>query len=78
VVTRVEHAEGDTDLAQRRIGGKLRRLPVVGRPAATWFAQTCYGYSGVSLFARKVSIGVGSTEPTNSGGAGLAGAGAKR
>jgi len=56
VVTRVEHAEGDADLAQRRIGGKLRRLPVVGRPAATWFAQTCYGYSGVSLFARKVSL----------------------
>ena len=56
VVTRVEHAEGDADLAQRRIGGKLRRLPVVGRPAATWFAQTCYGYSGVSLFARKVRL----------------------
>ena len=36
---------------ERRIGGKLRRLPVVGRSAATWFAQTCYGYSGVSLFA---------------------------
>jgi SAM-dependent methyltransferase len=54
VVTRVEHAEGDADLRRRRIGGKLRRLPVVGRPAATWFAQTCYGYSGVSLFARKV------------------------
>jgi hypothetical protein len=56
VVTRVEHAEGDADLAQRRVGGKLRRLPVVGRPAATWFAQTCYGYSGVSLFARKVGL----------------------
>jgi ubiquinone/menaquinone biosynthesis C-methylase UbiE/uncharacterized protein YbaR (Trm112 family) len=56
VVTRVEHAEGDADLARRRIGGKLRRLPVVGRPAATWFAQTCYGYSGVSLFSRKVSL----------------------
>ena len=27
---------------------------VVGRSAATWFAQTCYGYSGVSLFAKKV------------------------
>jgi SAM-dependent methyltransferase len=53
-VTRVEHAEGDADLCGRRIGGRLRRLPVVGRPAATWLAQTCYGYSGVSLFARKL------------------------
>jgi SAM-dependent methyltransferase len=52
-VRRVEHAEGDDDLRGRRIGGKLRRLPLVGRPAATWFAQTCYGYSGVSLFAKK-------------------------
>ena len=54
LVRRVEHAEGDRDLEQRRIGGRLRRLPVVGRSAATWFAQTCYGYSGVSLFARKL------------------------
>jgi SAM-dependent methyltransferase len=54
LVRRVEHAEGDRDLTRRRIGGKLRRLPVVGRSAATWFAQTCYGYSGVSLFARKL------------------------
>jgi ubiquinone/menaquinone biosynthesis C-methylase UbiE/uncharacterized protein YbaR (Trm112 family) len=54
VVRRVEHAEGDEDLRRRRIGGKLRRLPVVGRSAATWFAQTCYGYSGVTLFARRV------------------------
>ncbi len=54
LVTRVEHAEGDGDLRRRRIGGRLRRLPVVGRSAATWFAQTCYGYSGVSLFARKL------------------------
>jgi ubiquinone/menaquinone biosynthesis C-methylase UbiE/uncharacterized protein YbaR (Trm112 family) len=54
VVRRVEHAEGDDDLRGRRIGGKLRRLPLVGRSAATWFAQTCYGYSGVSLFAKKV------------------------
>ena len=38
----------------RRIGGKLRRLPLVGRSAATWFAQTCYGYSGVTLFARRL------------------------
>jgi SAM-dependent methyltransferase len=54
LVRRVEHAEGDRDLEKRRIGGRLRRLPVVGRSAATWFAQTCYGYSGVSLFARKL------------------------
>jgi SAM-dependent methyltransferase len=54
LVRRVEHAEGDADLHGRRIGGKLRRLPLVGRPAATWFAQTCYGYSGVSLFARRI------------------------
>ncbi len=54
VVRRVEHAEGDDDLRGRRIGGKLRRLPVIGRSAATLFAQTCYGYSGVSIFAGKV------------------------
>ncbi len=54
-VVRVEHAEGDADLRDRRIGGRLRRLPVVGRSAATLFAQTCYGYSGVSLFARRVA-----------------------
>jgi len=53
-VRRVEHAEGDGDLVGRRIGGRLRRLPVVGRSAATWFAQTCYGYSGVTLFAEKL------------------------
>lgn len=55
LVRRVEHAEGDADLRRRRIGGKLRRLPLVGRSAATWFAQTCYGYSGVSLFAVKLT-----------------------
>ena len=55
LVRRVEHAEGDADLRGRRIGGKLRRLPGVGRSAATLFAQTCYGYSGVSLFARKIA-----------------------
>jgi ubiquinone/menaquinone biosynthesis C-methylase UbiE len=53
-VRRIEHAEGDGDLRDRRIGGKLRRLPLVGRSAATLLAQTCYGYSGVSLFARKL------------------------
>jgi SAM-dependent methyltransferase len=55
VVRRIEHAEGDADLYGRRIGGKLRRMPGVGRSAATLFAQTCYGYSGVSLYARKVA-----------------------
>ena len=55
VVRRIEHAEGDADLEGRRIGGKLRRVPGVGRSAATLFAQTCYGYSGVSLYARKVA-----------------------
>ena len=55
VVRRIEHAEGDADLEGRRIGGRLRRMPGVGRSAATLFAQTCYGYSGVSLFARKVA-----------------------
>jgi ubiquinone/menaquinone biosynthesis C-methylase UbiE/uncharacterized protein YbaR (Trm112 family) len=53
-VRRVEHAEGYDDLRGRRIGGKLLRIPLVGRSAATWFAQTCYGYSGVSIFARKL------------------------
>ncbi len=54
LVRRVEHAEGDADLRGRRIGGRLRRLPLAGRSAATWFAQTCYGYSGVSLFSRRL------------------------
>jgi SAM-dependent methyltransferase len=53
-VRRIEHAEGDADLRDRRIGGKLRRLPGVGRSAATLLAQTCYGYSGVTIFARKL------------------------
>ena len=37
----------------RRIAGRLLRLPGVGRSAATFFSQTCHGYSGVSLYARK-------------------------
>jgi hypothetical protein len=53
LVTRVEQAEGDGDLRRRRWAGRLFRLPLVGRSAATWFSQTCHGYSGVSLFARK-------------------------
>ena len=54
VVRRVEHAEGYDDLRRRRWAGRLFRLPLVGRSAATWFSQTCHGYSGVSLFARKL------------------------
>jgi SAM-dependent methyltransferase len=54
VVLRVEQAEGNAVLAPRRIAGRLLRLPVIGRSAATFFAQTCHGYSGVSLYARKL------------------------
>lgn len=53
-VTRVEQADGYEELAGRRIGGRLLRLPLVGRSASTWFTQTCYGYQGVSLFSRKL------------------------
>jgi ubiquinone/menaquinone biosynthesis C-methylase UbiE len=53
VVRRVEQAEGYDELRARRWAGRLLRLPLVGRSAATWFTQTCHGYSGVSLFARK-------------------------
>jgi uncharacterized protein YbaR (Trm112 family)/ubiquinone/menaquinone biosynthesis C-methylase UbiE len=53
VVRRVEQAEGYDDLRERRIAGRLLRLPGVGRSASTWFSQTCHGYSGVSLYARK-------------------------
>jgi SAM-dependent methyltransferase len=52
-VRRVEQAEGYADLSRRRIAGRLLRLPGVGRSASTFFSQTCHGYSGVSLFARK-------------------------
>jgi ubiquinone/menaquinone biosynthesis C-methylase UbiE/uncharacterized protein YbaR (Trm112 family) len=51
---RVEQAEGYEELAGRRIAGRLLRLPVAGRSSATFFTQTCRGYSGVSIFARKV------------------------
>ena len=54
LVRRIEQAEGYEELAQRRIAGRLLRLPVVGRSAATVFAQSCHGYSGVSLYARKL------------------------
>lgn len=54
LVTRVEQAEGYEDLLRRRVAGRLLRLPLVGRSAATLFSQSCHGYSGVSLFARKL------------------------
>ena len=54
LVRRVEQAEGSAVLAPRRIAGRLLGLPLVGRSAATFFAQTCHGYSGVSLYARRV------------------------
>ena len=53
-VRRVEQADGYDEMASRRIGGKLLRIPLVGRSAATWFAQSLYGYQGASLFARKL------------------------
>ena len=53
VVRRVEQAEGYEELARRRVAGGLLRLPGVGRSAATFFSQTCHGYSGVSIYARR-------------------------
>jgi SAM-dependent methyltransferase len=52
VPRRIEQAEGDADLERRRIAGRLRRLPAVGRSAATLFSQCCHGYSGVSIYAQ--------------------------
>ena len=57
VVRRIEQADGYGELATRRIGGRLLRLPGIGRSAATWFTQTCYGYQGASLVARKLGRG---------------------
>ncbi|MBA2358855.1 MAG: methyltransferase domain-containing protein [Actinobacteria bacterium] len=54
VVRRVEQAEGYGDLRRRRIAGALLRLPGAGRSASTLFAQCCHGYSGVSLYARRL------------------------
>ena len=54
-VTRVEQADGYDDLRGRRIAGRLLRLPLVGRSAATWFTQSCYGYQGASVVARKLA-----------------------
>jgi uncharacterized protein YbaR (Trm112 family)/SAM-dependent methyltransferase len=56
VPRRIEQAEGDADLRRRRIAGRLRRLPAVGRSAATLFSQCCHGYSGVSIYARKYPL----------------------
>ena len=53
VVRRVEQAEGYDELAGRRIAGRLLQLPAVGRSAATFFSQSCHGYSGVSIYSRK-------------------------
>ncbi len=55
LVRRVEQAEGYGELAQRRIAGRLLRLPLVGRSASTFFSQTCHGYSGVSVYARRLA-----------------------
>jgi SAM-dependent methyltransferase len=64
VVRRVEQADGYEELAERRIGGRLLRLPLVGRSAATLFTQTCYGYQGVSLVGRKMGRAAASTSPS--------------
>ena len=57
LVRRIEQADGYEQLAGRRIGGRLLKLPLVGRSAATLFTQTCYGYQGVSLVGRKLAGG---------------------
>jgi SAM-dependent methyltransferase len=57
LVRRVEQADGYDELAGRRIAGTLLRLPLVGRSAATWFTQSCYGYQGVSLVGRRLGEG---------------------
>ena len=52
VIDRVEQAEGYRELATRNIAGKLLRLPG-GRAWSMLWAQNAYGYSGVSVYARK-------------------------
>jgi len=54
LVRRVEQADGYAEMAERRIGGALLRVPAVGRSAATWFTQTCYGYQGATILGRRV------------------------
>ena len=56
VPRRIEQADGYEELAERRIGGRLLRLPGVGRSAATWFTQSCYGYQGASFVTRKIRL----------------------
>ena len=56
LVRRIEQVEGYDELARRRMAGRLLRVPGVGRSAATLFAQSCHGYSGVSLYALKPSL----------------------
>lgn len=51
-VTRLEHAEGYESIARRRLG-RLLRWPG-GRLWATLYAQNFEGYSGISLYARKL------------------------
>ena len=53
LVRRIEQAEGYDEIAGRRIGGLLLRIPVAGRSMSTWFTQTCYGYQGATLVARR-------------------------
>jgi ubiquinone/menaquinone biosynthesis C-methylase UbiE/uncharacterized protein YbaR (Trm112 family) len=52
VIDRVEQAEGYRELSQRNIAGKLLRLPGGTAWSMLW-AQNAYGYSGVSIYARK-------------------------
>jgi SAM-dependent methyltransferase len=47
---RLEYAEGPTELARRRIAGRLLR---VGELAATLWALNAYPYAGLSLYARR-------------------------
>jgi hypothetical protein len=56
LVRRIEQAEGYDEIAGRRIGGLLLRIPVAGRSMSTWFTQTCYGYQGATLVARRAGL----------------------
>ena len=53
VVCRVESAEGYHYLSGRR-AGRLLRLPVVGRVAATLYTQSFDGYQGATFVTRKL------------------------
>ena len=55
LVTRVEQADGYDEPARPPHRRPLLRLPLVGRSAATWFTQSCYGYQGASLVARNLA-----------------------